>query len=98
MATQFSNALEQTLTDINKMGKSEISTTTNVPQTNHTTIEVDNTKINCNCEDRNLAGYFCQDCSESLCEQCVKAHKRVGLTKNHVIVVNFLWKGLGIRH
>ena len=53
MATQFSNVLEQTLKDLDKMGKSKTSTITNVPQTNHITIEVNNTKINSNCEDMN---------------------------------------------
>ena len=37
------------------------------------------------CEENIPATSFCQDCSEWLCDQCVKAHRRVRITKDHTI-------------
>lgn len=37
------------------------------------------------CDDRNIANKMCEDCDEYLCDDCVKAHKRVKVTKDHVI-------------
>lgn len=37
------------------------------------------------CEDENEAEYFCEHCSDLLCEECVDAHKVVKYTKEHVI-------------
>ncbi|EDO47715.1 predicted protein [Nematostella vectensis] len=39
-----------------------------------------------NCEDRNTASSRCIECMEFLCEQCVAAHKRTKLTKEHEIL------------
>ena len=42
-----------------------------------------NLKI-CNaCEDDSLASYYCEQCSDNLCEKCFDAHKKVRLTRNH---------------
>nr|XP_045613076.1 E3 ubiquitin-protein ligase TRIM33-like isoform X2 [Procambarus clarkii] len=37
------------------------------------------------CTDEALATGLCTDCSEWLCDQCIQAHKRVKVTKDHVI-------------
>ncbi|KAK3102602.1 hypothetical protein FSP39_012545 [Pinctada imbricata] len=37
------------------------------------------------CDDSQEATSFCTDCKEWLCDQCVAAHKRVKLTKDHTI-------------
>jgi B-box zinc finger len=37
------------------------------------------------CDDQNIANKLCNDCDEYLCDDCVKAHKRVKVTKDHVI-------------
>ena len=37
------------------------------------------------CDDQNIAKKMCEECEEYLCEDCVKAHKRVKVTKDHVI-------------
>ena len=37
------------------------------------------------CEERNVADSLCKDCNEHLCADCVKAHLRVKLTKEHTI-------------
>ena len=37
------------------------------------------------CDERNIANKKCDDCDEFLCDDCVKAHKRVKVTKDHVI-------------
>ena len=39
------------------------------------------------CEERNVADSLCKDCKEHLCADCVKAHQRVKLTKEHTITV-----------
>uniref|UniRef100_H2YZJ0 B box-type domain-containing protein n=1 Tax=Ciona savignyi TaxID=51511 RepID=H2YZJ0_CIOSA len=41
------------------------------------------TRFCTNCEESAVAVRYCEDCSEDLCEQCVTAHKRVKLTKEH---------------
>ena len=59
---------------------------------NHTivVVEVISSDVNesyikiCNaCEDDSLASYYCEQCSENLCEKCFDAHKIVKLTHNH---------------
>ena len=42
-------------------------------------------QVSCSCGE-GKAGYFCQDCEEYLCQQCVSAHNRVSLTKTHNII------------
>eukprot|EP00095_Tigriopus_kingsejongensis_P002200 maker-scaffold2190_size19107-snap-gene-0.5 protein:Tk02200 transcript:maker-scaffold2190_size19107-snap-gene-0.5-mRNA-1 annotation:"e3 ubiquitin-protein ligase trim33-like" len=37
------------------------------------------------CEDANPADSRCTDCEENLCEDCVKAHQRVKITKDHTL-------------
>ncbi len=37
------------------------------------------------CEEDNVAQSWCSDCEEHLCDDCVKAHKRVKFTKDHAI-------------
>ena len=37
------------------------------------------------CDDNATVSAWCQDCQEWLCEDCVKAHHRVKVTKDHVI-------------
>ncbi len=37
------------------------------------------------CEENATATSFCTDCCEYLCDQCVQAHKRVRVTKDHTI-------------
>merc|ERR1712096_314156 len=40
----------------------------------------------CNsCEYHNIANSLCEDYEEHLCDDCVKAHQRVKLTKDHKI-------------
>lgn len=39
-----------------------------------------------NCEDGTTATSRCKECSEMLCVLCVKAHKRVRLTRDHRII------------
>ena len=38
------------------------------------------------CSDGNLVTSRCRDCSEDLCDNCVRAHQRVKLTREHTIV------------
>nr|XP_018670239.1 zinc finger protein isoform X1 [Ciona intestinalis] len=38
-----------------------------------------------NCEESAIAVRHCEECEEDLCEQCVTAHKRVKLTKEHIL-------------
>ena len=35
------------------------------------------------CDDNNLTSQYCADCEENLCEDCVKAHKRLKITRDH---------------
>ena len=43
-------------------------------------------KICGSCEDEEVDGAeYCTECAEWLCAECVKAHKRVKLTKNHTL-------------
>lgn len=35
------------------------------------------------CDDNNLATQFCADCEENFCDDCVKAHKRLKITRDH---------------
>ncbi|XP_068214823.1 E3 ubiquitin-protein ligase TRIM33-like isoform X2 [Palaemon carinicauda] len=37
------------------------------------------------CSDEAIATGLCTDCSEWLCDQCIQAHKRVKVTKDHII-------------
>lgn len=37
------------------------------------------------CDEQNLATSHCLDCQEYLCDNCVRAHQRVRLTKDHFI-------------
>ncbi len=37
------------------------------------------------CDDRNPAHSWCSDCEDHLCDDCVKAHQRVKITKDHNI-------------
>lgn len=37
------------------------------------------------CDEENLATSHCLDCQEYLCDNCVRAHQRVRLTKDHFI-------------
>ncbi|KAJ3608632.1 hypothetical protein NHX12_023164 [Muraenolepis orangiensis] len=37
------------------------------------------------CDEENPAGSHCLDCQEYLCDNCVRAHQRVRLTKDHFI-------------
>ncbi len=37
------------------------------------------------CEENATATSFCSDCTEYLCDQCVQAHRRVRVTKDHTI-------------
>ncbi|XP_053652032.2 E3 ubiquitin-protein ligase TRIM71-like [Cherax quadricarinatus] len=38
------------------------------------------------CDDRQAATSRCRDCNDALCDNCVRAHQRVRLTKDHFIV------------
>lgn len=38
-----------------------------------------------NCEEGNLADWYCDNCADWLCTQCKTAHARVRLTKDHVV-------------
>ena len=37
------------------------------------------------CDEQNIAKKVCDECEEYLCDDCVKAHKRVKYTKDHSI-------------
>lgn len=37
------------------------------------------------CDDNNLANSFCTDCESNLCDDCVKAHKRLKSLKDHKV-------------
>lgn len=53
-------------------------------------IVVETKSIYCNpCQDdeeESKASSWCKDCSEALCDDCVKCHKKVRFTRNHVVV------------
>ena len=53
----------------------------------NTTKTAEVTKHMCACEENLEAESFCTDCKEWLCNQCVSAHKRVRITKDHEILV-----------
>ncbi len=38
-----------------------------------------------NCDEKNPTTSWCGDCEEHLCDECVKAHKRVKITRDHAI-------------
>ncbi|CAB3363657.1 Hypothetical predicted protein [Cloeon dipterum] len=59
------------------LSKSTISASPSPP-----TIEHGRT-TNCGCEDR--LSYRCQECNELLCENCMQAHYKVRVTKEHTI-------------
>ncbi|XP_066154266.1 E3 ubiquitin-protein ligase TRIM33 isoform X2 [Euwallacea fornicatus] len=45
-----------------------------------------NTDVKCSsCSDEALASSFCADCSEFICDNCVQAHQRLKITKDHTI-------------
>ena len=35
------------------------------------------------CDEGAIASHSCSDCEDNLCEDCVKAHKRMKITKDH---------------
>ena len=37
------------------------------------------------CEENSLANSKCEECDEYLCNDCVRAHQRVKMTKDHQI-------------
>ena len=39
-----------------------------------------------NCDESSIANSLCRQCNEYLCDNCVRAHQRVRLTKDHTIV------------
>lgn len=39
----------------------------------------------CTCDDNNPAHSWCAECEEHLCDDCVKAHQRVKVTRDHSI-------------
>ena len=39
----------------------------------------------CEPEENSVATSFCSECAEYLCDQCVQAHRRVKVTKDHTI-------------
>ncbi|XP_043922579.1 E3 ubiquitin-protein ligase TRIM71 [Protopterus annectens] len=41
------------------------------------------------CDEGNMASSHCLDCQEYLCDNCVRAHQRVRLTKDHFIETRF---------
>ncbi|CAG5133116.1 unnamed protein product [Candidula unifasciata] len=45
----------------------------------------DTTHLCTACEENQEAGFYCLQCEEWLCDSCVDAHKRVRVTKDHVI-------------
>lgn len=46
----------------------------------------DDVPVCSSCEEGATASYKCRDCSEMLCDPCVRAHQRVRITKEHTIV------------
>ncbi|KAG5862836.1 hypothetical protein JTB14_030509 [Gonioctena quinquepunctata] len=45
-----------------------------------------NTEMKCsNCTDDAAATSYCTDCSEFICDNCVQAHQRLKITKDHTI-------------
>ena len=38
-----------------------------------------------NCEEGNIADWYCENCADWLCLQCKNAHARVRLTKDHTV-------------
>ena len=48
---------------------------------------VEDTKYTCTaCDEEREANSYCQQCEEWLCDSCVDAHKRVRITRDHVII------------
>ena len=47
--------------------------------------EGDAQKVCTACDEGVAASSFCRECSEWLCDQCVQAHKRVRITKDHTV-------------
>ena len=37
------------------------------------------------CDENNFASIKCEECDDHLCEECVKAHKRMKITRNHTL-------------
>ncbi|XP_076804243.1 transcription intermediary factor 1-alpha-like isoform X1 [Clavelina lepadiformis] len=56
--------------------------TEEVPATTETSADE---KFCTSCEEKSLAVRFCQECDDYLCEDCLTAHKRVKLTKDHTL-------------
>ncbi|CAM4769836.1 unnamed protein product [Rotaria magnacalcarata] len=49
-------------------------------------IEANGLSTHCsNCEEHNIADWYCDSCADWLCIQCKNAHARVRLTKDHVV-------------
>ena len=48
---------------------------------------ITNTEVFCDCQDddKNIATHHCDECTENLCPDCLSAHKRLKVTKNHVV-------------
>ncbi|CAF1301205.1 unnamed protein product [Adineta steineri] len=38
-----------------------------------------------NCEEGNMADWYCNNCADWLCTQCKNAHSRVRITKDHIV-------------
>lgn len=41
----------------------------------------------CQCDDKTMASYKCEQCDDLLCSDCGTAHQRVKLTRSHVLTV-----------
>ena len=45
--------------------------------------EINFTNFLQSCDEGAIASHSCSDCEDNLCEDCVKAHKRMKITKDH---------------
>lgn len=60
----------------------ELANSTNEESNNSTKI----TELKCSsCSDEAVASSYCADCSEFICDNCVQAHQRLKITKDHTI-------------
>ena len=48
-------------------------------------LDKDNRRLCSSCDEGSTSSYQCTDCRETLCDNCVRAHLRVRLTKDHHI-------------
>ena len=55
------------------------------PMTNSKSSDSEDTKVCTGCEENTSATSYCLECNEYLCDQCVQAHRRVRITKDHTI-------------